>query len=147
MRSMRIAAAVVIDTHIDDVFEFVANPLNDPRWCEKVLYVEQVEGDEPGPGAEYTVVHRPIPLRPPRTMRHVCVDWDPPHRIVWEEDDGHDVIDVVYELESVWTSTRFTQEDTAQLGTPRLLRPLVKMGIQRDMGRQLRALKQLLERG
>jgi uncharacterized protein YndB with AHSA1/START domain len=143
---MRIAADVVIDKHIDEVFEFVANPLNDPRWCGKVLYVEQTEGDEPGPGAEYAVVHRPIPFRPPRRMRYVCVDWDPPNRIVWREDDGHDVIDVVYALESVWTATRLTQEDTAQLGAPSVLRPVVKAGIRRDMKRQLRSLRRVLER-
>ena len=143
---MRIAADVVIDVHIDEVFEFVANPLNDTRWCAKVVYVEQVEGDEPGPGAEYAVVHRPIPLRPPRRMRYVCVDWDPPNRIAWHEDDGHDVIDVRYELGPVWTSTRLTQTDTAQLGAPRLVKPLVKAAIRRDMTRQLRSLRRLLER-
>ena len=144
---MRIAAEVVIDVHIDELFEFVADPLNDPRWCPKVLDVQQVEGDEPGLGAEYSVLHRPIPFRPPRRMRYECVEWDPPKRIVWHEDDGHDVLEVVYRLDPVWTSTRFTQVDTAQLGAPRLLHPLVKAGIRRDLHRQLRLLKRALERG
>ena len=142
-----IAADVVIDVHIDEVFEFVAEPLNDPRWCEKLISVDQLDGDGPGPGAEYVVVHRPIPLRPARQMRFTCIDWDPPRRIVWREDDGHDVIDVVYELEPVWTATRVTQRDTAWLGAPRWLRPLMKTGIRRDMRRQLRALRRVLERG
>ena len=144
---MGITAEVVIDMHIDDVFEFVGDPLNDPRWCTNVLYVEQVEGSEPGPGAEYTVVRRPIPFRPPRRMRHVCIDWQPPNRIAWREDDGHDVIEVQYELESVWTSTRFRQTDTAVLGAPRLLRPLAKAAIRREVRQRLDTLKRLLERG
>jgi hypothetical protein len=147
MRRMRIAAEVVIDLHIDEVFDFVADPLNDQRWCAKVVYVEQVEGDGPGLAAEYTVVHRPIPLRPPRRMRYTCIEWEPPNRIAWHEDDGHDVIDVVYELESVWTATRLVQVDEARLGAPRLLQPVMKAGIRRDIRRQLRELKRVLERG
>jgi len=39
---MRIVRAVVIDRHIDDVFAYVSDALNDPQWCAKVLSVEQV---------------------------------------------------------------------------------------------------------
>ena len=143
---MQIVRAVVIDCHIEDVFAFVADPLNDPAWCGKVERVEQVEGDGPGPGARYEVLHRPIPFRPARRMAYTCSDWDPPGRIAWREDDGADVIDVTYELESVWTSTRLTQRDDAQLGAPRALQPLLRIGIGRDVARQLHTLKRVLER-
>jgi hypothetical protein len=79
-------------------------------------------------------------------MSYACVDWNPPHRIDWHEDDGTDVADVMYELESVWTATRLTQRDEAQLGAPAALRPLLEIGIGRDMTRQLQTLKRLLER-
>jgi uncharacterized protein YndB with AHSA1/START domain len=143
---MQIARSVVIDCHIEDVFAYVADPLNDPAWCAKVDRVAHVEGDGPGPGARYDVLHRPIPLRPARRMAYACVEWDPPRRIVWREDDGDDVIAVTYELESVWTSTRFTQRDEARLGAPRALHPLLRIGIGRDIARQLRTLKRVLER-
>jgi Polyketide cyclase / dehydrase and lipid transport len=142
---MRIVRSIVIDRHIDEVFDFVADPHNDVRWCAKVEAVERVAGDGPGPGSRYEVVHRPIPLRPARRMTYECVGWEPPARILWREDDGHDVIGVSYELEPVWTSTRITQRDDAELGAPRFLHPLLKAGIGRDVGRQLRALKRLLE--
>jgi hypothetical protein len=80
-------------------------------------------------------------------MRFTCIDWDAPKRIAWREDDGHDLIDVVYELDEVWTATRFRQRDSATLGAPRLLQPIIKAGIRHDVRRQLRALKRLLERG
>ena len=143
---MRIVRAVVIDCHIEDVFAYVSDPLNDPEWCAKVVSVEQVEGDGRGPGARYEVLHRPIPLRPARRMTYTCLDWEPPARIAWREDDGADVIDVGYELESVWTSTRLTQrDDVVRLGAPRLLHPLLRIGVGRDVERQLRALKRVLE--
>ena len=143
---MRIVRAVVIDRHIDDVFAYVSDALNDPQWCAKVLSVEQVVGTGPGPGARYDVLHRPIRLRPARPMAYTCLEWEPPARIAWREDDGADVIDVGYELESVWTSTRLTQcDDVVRLGAPRLLHPLLRIGIGRDVERQLRALKRVLE--
>jgi uncharacterized protein YndB with AHSA1/START domain len=144
---MQIVRAVVIDRHIEDVFAYVADPLNDPRWCAKVLSVEQIEGEGPGPGARYEVLHRPLPLRPPRRMTYTCVAWEPPVRIQWHEDDGADVLDVTYELEAVWTATRLTQRDEGRLGAPRILQPLVRVGVGRDVAQQLRALKRVLERG
>jgi Polyketide cyclase / dehydrase and lipid transport len=143
---MEIVRAVIVDCHIDDVFDYVADPRNDPAWCAKVLSVEQVEGERPGPGARYEVLHRPIPLRPARRMAYTCVGWVPPVRIAWREEDGGDVIDVTYELEPVWTSTRLTQRDDARLGAPRVLHPLLRIGIGRDVARQLRTLKRVLER-
>jgi len=144
---MQIVRSVVIDRHIDDVFEYVADPLNDARWCEKVLSVDQVSGDAPGPGSRYEVLHKPIPLRPPRRLAHTCVAWDPPERIWWRQDDGVDLFEVTYELEPVWTATRFTQRSYARLGAPRLLYSVFRAGIGRDIARQLRALKRVLEPG
>jgi uncharacterized protein YndB with AHSA1/START domain len=144
---MEIVRSVVIDRPIDEVFAFVADPRNDPRWCSKLVSVEQVEGDATGPGGRWRVVHRPVPLRPAREMRYECVSWDPPRRIEWREDDGHDVIDVVYELEPAGTSTRFAQRDDARLGAPRLVQPIMKAGIGRDIAHQLGELKRVLEHG
>jgi polyketide cyclase/dehydrase/lipid transport protein len=143
---MQIAASVVVDCHIEDVFAYVGEPANDPVWCAKVLYVEQVAGQGPGPGARWTVVHRPLRLRPPRRMAYACVEWDPPSRVAWRADDGVDEIEIAYDLEAVWTATRLTQRDEARLGAPRALRPLLARGIRRDMRRQLAALKAVLER-
>jgi hypothetical protein len=143
---MEIVRSVVIDCHVEDVFDYVADPLNDPRWCAKVLAVEQLHGNGPGPGARYEVLHRPIPLRPAREMEYTCVGWDPPVRLDWLEEDGPDVIRVTYELEPVWTATRLTQRDEAHLGAARPLHPLLRYGIGRDVRRQLRSLKEVLER-
>jgi hypothetical protein len=42
---------VVIDHHIEDGFEFVADPSNDPVSCANMLAVKQLEGTGPDPGA------------------------------------------------------------------------------------------------
>ena len=127
------------------VFDFVADARNDPHWCPKVLSTDQAEGDRPAPGARYAVVHKPLPGRPPRQMTMVCRGFERPERIEWHEDDGKDSFTVVYTLQDLGGSTRFTQRSIATLSTPRLLAPLMRHGIGRDIAHQLKRLKQRLE--
>ena len=55
------------------------------------------------------------------------------------------MFEVSYVLDDLGGRTRMTQRSRAELGAPRLLRPLYKAGIGRDIAGQLRALKKLLE--
>jgi hypothetical protein len=142
---MEIQRSIVINRPVKEVFDFVADARNDPRWCPKVKSVEQVEGEGPGPGSRYVTIHRPVPLRPAREMDHRCVDWSPPRRIEWLEDDGVDRFEVSYELEEVNGGTRLSQRSDARLGVPKLLRPIWRRGIENDIARQLRMLKDVLE--
>jgi uncharacterized protein YndB with AHSA1/START domain len=142
---VRIEREVEIARPIEEVFAFVADARNDPRWCPKV---KSVEGSEPGAGARYDVVHKPVPLKPERRMEVRCVRFEPPHSIELREDDGTDVFTVVYELSDAGDGrTRMCQRSDAEIGAPRLLHPLFKAGIGRDLERQLRELKKLLEGG
>lgn len=142
---MEIQRSIVIGRPIGEVFDFVADARNDPRWCPKVDSVEQVDGEVPGPGSRYVTIHRPVPLRPARELDHRCVDWSPPRRIEWLEDDGVDRFEVSYELEEAAGGTRLTQRSDARLGVPRLLHPIWRRGIGNDIARQLRTLKRVLE--
>lgn len=137
---MQIVRSVVIDCHVEDVFDYVADPLNDPAWRPAVLLVDQLEGDGPGPGARYQVLHQPRGRRAARPTVLTCVDWSRPGRVAWRWEAGEEVVDVGYALEPVWTSTRLTWRH--ELRAPRLLRPARG----RAMERQLRALRQRLER-
>ena len=134
---MELVRDVVIDRHIDEVFDFVADPLHDPAWRPTVVSVVQVvEAD--GLGARYDVLHRPVRFRPPRRTLQTCVLWEPPARVGWHGEDAAGGFDVTCELESVWTATRVTRRTVA----PRRLRWLAA----RDDARELRALKRILER-
>ena len=144
---MELERSVEIARPPEEVFAFVSDPRNDVEWCRRWCPVEALDPAAAGPGARYRVLHRPIPLRPPREMDHSIVDWDPPRRIVWREDDGHDELIVTYTLEPASAGTRFTQHDLIErLGAPRLLRPVIRHGIGHDVAGQLRRLKRRLER-
>jgi uncharacterized protein YndB with AHSA1/START domain len=131
----------------EEVFAFVGDPRNDPLWCPKVLTVDPEGEVEAGPGARFSVLHRPIPLRPARRMTHTLLAWTPPGEIRWREEDGDDLFLVTYSLEPSTAGTLFTQHDDVTLATPRLLGPFMKMGIGIDVAGQLRRLRTHLEAG
>jgi hypothetical protein len=137
--------SIRIERPVDEVFDFVADPCNDPIWCPKVKSVEPAGSGATGPGARFRVVHRPIPLRPARKMDYSLTAWEPPHAIEWHEDDVHDRIVVIYRLEPEADGTRFTQRDEAELSAPRLLHPVMRLGIGADIAGQLRRLRRHLE--
>jgi uncharacterized membrane protein len=136
---VEIVRSIEISKPVDAVFAFLADPRNDTRWCPKVRSVELVDD------GRYAVVHKPVPGKPERQLEMTLVASEPPRRIEWREDDGTDVFEVTYELEDLGGRTRFTQRSVAELGAPRLMRPIYKAGIERDMARQLKELKTLLE--
>jgi uncharacterized protein YndB with AHSA1/START domain len=138
--SMLIDREIEIARPLEEVFAFVADPRNDPRWCPKVLSVE-------GGPERYDVVHKPVPLRPARRLSMTRVREEPPRMIEWHQDDGTDVFKVTYELSPAADGgTRFVQRSDATVGAvPRFLHPLWRHGISRDVARQLRVLKRALE--
>lgn len=140
-----IERGIEIARELQDVFAFVSDPRNDPLWCSKVKSVEPAGDAEPGPTARYVVLHRPVPFLPPRRMDYRVVEWSPPDRIVWREDDGHDVITVEYLLRATKTGTHFIQRDEAELGAPRVLHPMMRIGIGSDIARQLKQLRKRIE--
>jgi uncharacterized protein YndB with AHSA1/START domain len=137
---MEITRSIVIDRSREEVFAYVADARNDPHWCPKVVSTELADSD-----GLYAVVHKPIPGRPAREMSMTCRSQEPPARIEWYEDDGSDTFQVTYTLEDVNGSTRFTQQSIASLSTSRLLAPVMRHGIGRDIDKQLKRLKATLE--
>jgi uncharacterized protein YndB with AHSA1/START domain len=144
---VRIEHSVSIARDVADVWAFVADARNDPRWCHKVDSVEQTGGTGPGPDARYRVLHRPRPGKPPVELSMDVVEFDPPRRLRWREQDPDAVFDVLYELESTGTGTLLRQIDEIEWGIPRPLRPIGRLMVSRDIRKQLASLRTLLEEG
>jgi uncharacterized protein YndB with AHSA1/START domain len=129
----------------EEVWAFIADARNDPRWCHKVDSVEQVAGDGPGPGAKYRIVHRPRPRKPPSELVMKVVEYDQPRRLRWREEDEDGVFNVVYQPEPREGGTRLSQIDDIDWKISKLAFPIARMMVGRDMARQLAALKRTLE--
>src|SRR5919108_2485725 len=89
---MQIVRSVVIDCHIEDVFDYVADPRNDREWRS---------GDAAG---------------------LTRVDCAAPHQVTWRWEAEGDAVEVSFALEPVWTSTRLTVREERPLRGPRILR-------------------------
>jgi len=142
---MRLESTVTIVRPPDDVWEFIADPMNDPKWCEKVVSVEQVGGDGPGLGAKYRVLHRPKPLKRATELAMEVVEFDHPHRMRLREEDEDAVFNVAYELEPTGRDTRVSQIDEIDWKISKLALPLARVMVRRDLRRQFESLKHLLE--
>jgi hypothetical protein len=136
MAAMQTVRAVVVDLHVDDVFEYVADRGNDPAWWPDTVAARQVAGAGPGPGARYELTRRGAPRR----VLATCVVWEPPVRVAFREEDGADPTHVVYDLASVWTSTRVIRSEDTSPGR------LARRRRAREARAALRALAEALER-
>jgi carbon monoxide dehydrogenase subunit G len=137
---MRVEESIDIARSTDAVWAFVADPVNDPRWCGKV------ESVEPAGERRWRTVHKPVPLRPPMELTVEQLELDPPNRLTLREEDDASVFEVEYRLEPTATGTQFTQ--VSEFEWKRLPRPLHRVfahGVRRDIRDQLGALKRHLE--
>ena len=123
-----------------EVFAFVADHLNDPKWCRKVKTVQPV-----GPG-QWRVWHKPVPLRPVVVLETSHVRVDPPRYLAVREEDNGSVFEVEYRLEQSSVGTRFTQVSEFEWkNLPSLFQRFLALGVRRDVVHQLRELKRCLE--
>jgi len=137
---MRVEESVEIRRSPEDVWAFVVDHVNDPRWCKKVKSVERV--GERG----WSVTHKPVPLRPSMILALEQVQADRPKLLVLREEDRASVFEVTYRLEADGQGTRFTQSSEFEWKSlPKVLRTTFARGVRRDVQRQLRDLKHVLE--
>ena len=142
MALVQVTRSIVTARPREEVFAFVADARNDPLWCPKVISTDVGDAD-----GSYAVLHKPIPGRPAREMTMTRKSQEPPARIEWYEDEGSDWVEVTYTLEDAGGSTRFTQRSVASFSTPRVLDPIMRSGLGRDIAKQLKRLKATLEAG
>jgi uncharacterized protein YndB with AHSA1/START domain len=142
---VRAEREVVIARSAEEVFAFVADPLNDPRWCPKVKACEQVEGDGPGLGARYRARHQPTRLKAAAEIGVEVTEYDPPRLVRLREEDDDGVFDVTYLLEPAGEGTRFTQRSDVEWKLPKPLQLVADRMVPRHLDGQMKALKRELE--
>jgi uncharacterized protein YndB with AHSA1/START domain len=142
---MRIEKTVDIARPVDEVWAFIADARNDPRWCDKVDSVEQIAGEGPGSQARYRTLHRPIRLRKAKELAVTVEECEAPRRLRLREEDDDAVFHVLYRLEESSEGTSLTQTDEIEWKIPIPARPIGRVMVSRDIQRQFSALKRLLE--
>lgn len=79
----RFGATVVIDRPIDQVFAFLADGENDPKFSTRVIEIEKATDGPPGVGTVYASRVKDAGVTTKREFK--LTEFDPPTRIRWAE--------------------------------------------------------------
>jgi uncharacterized protein YndB with AHSA1/START domain len=144
MRPTRLEHTIEIDQPVPEVFAFVADPRNDPRWCPRVTSCEQRDGRGVVAGARFESTHHPTLQR--RHSRWIEILEIVPHeRIRTRQEDNIGIFTIDYLVAPTARGSLLTQRDEiAWKGTP-VHRAVGTRVIRRHMRSQLESLKRLLE--
>jgi len=143
---MAVERSIEIARPAPEVFAFLADARNDPRWCASVVACEQRSGDGPGPEASYLARHKPTPFHRVMTRSIEVVEYEPPRLLRWRQEDSNGVFHIAYELEPAGEGTRFAQRDQIEWKVPGPVGRLAeRLFVRRHIGEQMADLKRLLE--
>jgi carbon monoxide dehydrogenase subunit G len=141
---MRFSNMVVIERTPHDVFEFVSDLENVPKWNYAIVETRKTSDGPVGVGSTYRQV-RSVPARSEESLR--VTEFEPDRRFAVRGGLGPFEATLTYELEGVGGMTRLTNSAELEAsGIMRLAAPVVTSRIRAAVAANLAALKQLLER-
>jgi uncharacterized protein YndB with AHSA1/START domain len=79
----RFGATVVIDRPIEEVFAFLADGENDPKFSSRVIEIAKATDGPPGVGTVYASTVKDAGVKTKREFK--LTEFDPPTRIRWME--------------------------------------------------------------
>ena len=118
-------ATVVIDRPIEDVFAFLANGENDPKFSPRVLEIAKTTDGPPGVGTIYASTVKDAGMKTKREFK--LTEFVPPTRIRWSETSKNAVTapEGGYDLEPDGQGTRLTVFNVLEgHGAGKLIAPL-----------------------
>lgn len=133
---------VVVERPIEQVFAFVSDFRNVPKWNYFVQTVDQTSAGEPGVGTTYHQVRRTD------QQRFRITDYRPPEAVTVKTEPGsRPAFEMRFTFESVDGGTRITDALQLELGIPGLLEKLATGRVKGAVMDNLTKLKTLLETG
>jgi uncharacterized protein YndB with AHSA1/START domain len=134
---------VVIGRPIEDVFAFLSNFENVPKWNYAIVETRKVSQGAGGVGTIYRQV-RSVPRRSEESFE--VTTYDPPRRLEIQGQLGPFPSRLSYALDALPEGTRVTNSVELELRGPgRLLGPVAVPRVRDAVGANLRKLKELLE--
>lgn len=133
-----------INRPVEEVFAFIADPTNDPRWCPPVLEAEQVTGNGPEKGARFRQIVKPGPKKLTNSMEITA--YQPNRRIAWQGSNEMLEFHGWYEVEADNGGARVAMTSRLEArGIFRLLEPFLGRASRSVAVEEFKNLKQLLE--
>jgi carbon monoxide dehydrogenase subunit G len=142
----RFEGTVVIERPIEEVFAFLADGENDPKFSPRVLEIAKTTDGPPGVGTVYASTVKDAGVKTKREFR--LTEFQPPTRIRWEEISKNLVTasEGGYDLAPEGTGTRVTIHNVLEgHGPGKLIAPLALRSVRKGADDFVRAIKQAVE--
>ncbi len=139
----RFDVTTVIDRPIDEVFAFLADGTNDPKFSPRVLEIAKTTDEPPGVGTVYASTVKDAGVKTKREFK--ITSFDAPTRIRWTELSKNmiTVPEGGYDLAPEGSGTRVTLHNLFEAhGFGKLIMPLALRGARKgadDFGRAIKA--------
>jgi uncharacterized protein YndB with AHSA1/START domain len=139
--------SIVIGRSVEDVFAYVSDQTNAPRWQVGLLEVRRTTDSPLGVGTRHTFVRRFLGRRMEGSNEYTR--WEPNRLVAFEATSGAVGIEASYLTEPIGPDeTRLTSRlEMRAPGLLRLAEPLMSTTLRRDVPANLATLKRLLESG
>ena len=139
-----VEGSIVIDRPIGEVFDFVADQTNAPRWQNGLEQVRRVTDGPPGVGTKHVVVRKFLGRR--LELINEYAHFEPNAEITFTGASGPSRFEVSYRTEETAEGTRLScHMRMEQKGLFALADRVVAASLRRDFAANLRNLKALLE--
>lgn len=136
--------SIIILRPVEEVFAFVADQTNAPKWQDGLLEVRRITDGPIGVGTKHTAVRKFLGRRMELTNEYVA--YEPNRRVAFRGDSGSMRFEVSYLTEPTANGTKVTcQMQMEQGGLFGLAEPLMAHSLKRDFAANFRDLKALLE--
>jgi uncharacterized protein YndB with AHSA1/START domain len=139
----RFSTTVVIDHPIEEVFDFLANGENDPKFSPRVLEIRKTTEGPPGVGTVYASTVKDVGVKTKREFR--LTEFERPTRIRWGEISKNLVTapEGGYDLAPEGSGTRLTVYNVLEgHGFGKLIAPMALRSARKgadDFGRAIKA--------
>jgi hypothetical protein len=142
----RFEGTAVIDRPIDEVFAFLAEGTNDPKFSPRVLEIVKTTDGPPGVGTRFTSTVKDAGMTTKREFE--LTEFQPPNRIRWAERSKNVVTAAEggYDLAPEGTGTRLTIFNVLEgHGLGKLIAPLALRAARKDADPFAGRIKQAVE--
>jgi uncharacterized protein YndB with AHSA1/START domain len=140
---IRIESSETIDRPVEEVFAFVTDSTNDPRWHKDAVEATKTSAGPIGLGSTFTVI---IKFMGRKQAHWKVTGWEPNRREVIEVTAKPFSPTLTYLFEPAGGGTRFTRRvEIAPTGFFKFMQPMVRSMAGKRNGQFVRHLKDVLE--
>jgi hypothetical protein len=136
--------SIIINRPVEEVFAFVADQTNGPRWQDGLLEVRRITSGPIGVGTKHTAARKFLGRKMELTNEYI--KYEPNKQVTFKGESGSMRFEASYLTEPTTNGTKvISQMWMEQGGLFSLAEPMIAKNLKRDFEANFHALKALLE--